>query len=93
MNDRIVPVKIEDIAYFYSEEKSNFLCTFDGKKYIVDSSLDIIAGELQPKTFFRISNHPVYAGGRLLIVSEPAADFEMTVSRSRVDDFMVWIAQ
>lgn len=104
MNDRIVPVKIEDIAYFYSEEKSNFLCTFDGKKYIVDSSLDIIAGELQPKTFFRISRSCIVsikaiqsivkqAGGRLLIVSEPAADFEMTVSRSRVDDFMVWIAQ
>ena len=76
----------------------------DGKKYIVDSSLDIIAGELQPKTFFRISRSCIVsikaiqsivkqAGGRLLIVSEPAADFEMTVSRSRVDDFMVWIAQ
>lgn len=104
MNDRIVPVKIEDIAYFYSEEKCNFLCTFDGKRYIVDSSLDIIAGELPSKTFFRISRSCIIsikaiqsivkqAGGRLLIVSEPAADFEMTVSRSRVDDFMVWIAQ
>lgn len=104
MNDRIVPVKIEDIAYFYSEEKCNFLCTFDGKKYIVDSSLDIIADKLPSKTFFRISRSCIIsikaiqsivkqAGGRLLIVSEPAADFEMTVSRSRVDDFMVWIAQ
>ena len=31
------------------------------------------------------------AGGRLRLTSVPEADFEMTVSRSRVDDFLVWL--
>jgi hypothetical protein len=31
------------------------------------------------------------AGGRLKIVPEPKASFEMTVSRSRVDDFLTWL--
>mgnify|MGYP004515425547 FL=1 len=103
LNDRIVPVKVEDIAYFCSEEKSNFLCTFTGRKYIVDSSLDIIADELPEKTFFRISRSCIIsvkaiqsivkqASGRLLIISEPPAGFEMTVSRARVDDFMSWLS-
>lgn len=104
MNDRIVPVKVEDIAFFYSEEKNNFLRTMDGKTFVTDSSLDIIANELPPKNFFRISRGCIISvkaiqsivkqvNGCLLVVSDPPADFKMTVSRSRVDDFMQWIAR
>ena len=104
LNDRIVPVKVEDIAYFCSEEKSNFLYTFDGKKYVMDSSLDIIADELPEKGFFRISRSCIIsvraiqsiikqANGRLQIVPDPPAEFEITVSRARVDDFMTWLSQ
>lgn len=104
LNDRIVPVKVDDIAFFYSEEKNNFLRTTDGKTYVTDSSLDIIAGELPQQTFFRISRSCIVSvkaiqsivkqvNGCLLIVSDPEADFKMTVSRSRVDDFMQWIAR
>lgn len=101
-NDRIVPVKVEDIAYFYSEEKCNYLSTLDGKKYIVDSSLDVIAEDLPHKDFFRISRgciisiHAISSivkqpNGRLVIVSGPPAGFDLTVSRSRVDDFLSWL--
>ena len=31
------------------------------------------------------------AGGRLRLVAKPEPDFEMTVSRSRVDDFLRWL--
>lgn len=101
-NDRIIPLKVSDIAFVYSEEKNNYLETFDGHRYIIDSSLDVIYEELDPKKFFRISRSCIVsmlsivsiikqAGGRLKIVSHPEADFEMTVSRSRVDDFLVWL--
>ena len=30
-------------------------------------------------------------GGRLRIMPKPDAPFEMTVSRSRVDDFLTWL--
>jgi hypothetical protein len=30
-------------------------------------------------------------GGRLRITAQPEPSFEMTVSRSRVDDFMTWL--
>ena len=54
-NDRIVPLQTDNIAYVYSEEKTNWLVTFDGEKYIVDSSLDVIGEDLDPEKFFRIS--------------------------------------
>lgn len=101
-NDRIIPLKVSEIAFIYSEEKNNYIATIDGHSYIVDSSLDVIYEELDPKKFFRISRSCIVsmqsiisiikqAGGRLKIVSRPEADFEMTVSRSRVDDFLVWL--
>lgn len=101
-NDRIVPLQTSNIAFVYSEEKNNYLTTFDGERYIIDSSLDVINDELNPNLFFRISRGCIVntkaiqsiikqAGGRLLIKSNPPASFEMTVSRSRVDDFLKWL--
>lgn len=101
-NDRIVPLNTSNIAYVYSEEKNNWLVTFDEHRYIIDSSLDVISEELDPEHFFRISRSCIISmkaitsiikqsGSRLKIVPEPKASFEMTVSRSRVEDFLVWL--
>lgn len=101
-NDRIVPLLTSNIAYVYSEDKNNYLVTFDDQHYIIDSSLDVISEELNPEQFFRISRSCIVqmkaitsiikqAGGRLRIVPEPESSFEMTVSRSRVDDFLTWL--
>ena len=101
-NDRIVPLETSNIAYIYSEEKNNYLVTFDEQRYIIDSSLDLVIDEFNPEQFFRVSRSCIVslkaivsiikqAGGRLRIVARPEPDFEMTVSRSRVDDFLKWL--
>ena len=101
-NDRIVPLVTSNIAYIYSEDKNNYLVTFDDQRYIIDSSLDVVSDELDPEYFFRISRSCVVSmkaidtiikqtGGRLRIVAHPIPSFEMTVSRSRVDDFLAWL--
>ena len=101
-NDRIIPLQTSNIAYVFSEDKNNYMVTFDGQKYIIDSSLDVIAEELDPQYFFRISRSCIISmkaigsiikqmGGRLRIVAHPEPSFEMTVSRSRVDDFLNWL--
>ena len=101
-NDRIVPLNVSEIAYIYSEEKNNYLVTNDGQKYIIDSSLDVMNEELNPDAFFKISRSCIVSmksiksiikqpGGRLRIMTQPESHFEMTVSRSRVDDFLVWL--
>ena len=101
-NDRIIPLLTANIAYIYSEEKNNYLVTFDEERYIIDSSLDVISEEFNPEDFFRISRGCIVSmkaiksiikqvGGRLRIITEPTSSFEMTVSRSRVDDFLKWL--
>lgn len=101
-NDRIVPVKTSDIAYFYSEEKNTYLVTADDNRYVMDLSLDILSEELDQRGFFRISRNCIvsmsaigsvvkYLGNRLKVIARPRPDFEMVVSRSRVDDFLRWL--
>ena len=101
-NDRIVPLETSNIAYIYSEEKNNYLVTFDEQRYIIDSSLDLVIDEFNPEQFFRVSRSCIVslkaivsiikqAGSRLRIVARPEPDFEMTVSRSRVEDFLKWL--
>jgi DNA-binding LytR/AlgR family response regulator len=101
INDRIVPLNTSEIAYVYSEEKNNYLVTFDEQRYIIDSSLDVINEDLNPENFFRISRSYIVSmkairsivkqTGRLRITATPEPPFEMTVSRSRVDDFLEWL--
>ena len=101
LNDRIVPVRISDIAYFYSEDKSTYLVTSRAVKYIVDFSLDIVMEQLDHNEFFRISRSCIISmtaissivkiGSRYMITSVPEAPFEMMVSRSRTDDFLSWL--
>ena len=101
-NDRIIPLLTSSIAYIFAEDKNNYLVTFDGQKYIIDSALDVIIEELDPEYFFRISRGCIVSmkaidtivkqtGGRLRLIVHPEPSFEMTVSRSRVDDFLKWL--
>lgn len=102
LNDNIIPVSVEDIAYIYAEDKSTWIVTRDGSKYIMDKSLDIISSDLDSRKFFRISRSCIICidaidsitkqfGGRLLLTARPRSEFDMTVSRSRVEDFLAWL--
>lgn len=101
-NDYIIPILTSDIAYIYSEDKYNYIITKSNNKYIVDSSLDIIMGEISPEQFFRISRSCIislsaiksvvkHIGGRLRIMASPPPSFDMLTSRSRTDDFIKWL--
>lgn len=102
IGDRLIPVVFSDIAFFYSEEKANYLMMLSGEKYMIESTLDTLEDELDPKKFFRISRSCIVAfsaiksvgrnvAGRLVVHTSPDAPSELTVSRSRVDDFISWL--
>ena len=104
LNDRIVPVRTADIAYFYSEAKNSYIVTMGGSSYVMDDSLDALAESVDPSAFFRISRSCIVSegiidsvsrlmGGRLRISVKPGipALTDFTVSRARVDGFMDWL--
>jgi DNA-binding LytR/AlgR family response regulator len=104
LNDRIVPVGVREIAYFYSESKNSFLVTLGDLSYVIDDSLDAVENQLDPGAFFRISRSCIISsnaiesvsklfGGRMKIslVKGVGSRTDLTVSRARVVPFMNWL--
>lgn len=106
--DKIVPLKTDDVAYFFSESKGNYAVTKTGARYVMDASLDALVADLDPERFFKISRGCVVAkdvvesvnkllGGRLAVTVSPAlkkaamGDADLSVSRSRADEFLNWL--
>jgi DNA-binding LytR/AlgR family response regulator len=95
-------VRTADIAYFKSEQKLSFLVTFDNHKYIIESTLDQLTEQVDPKRFNRISRsrlisldcirkiHPHF-NGRLKLELQPPEEEEVFVSRERVQSFKDWL--
>jgi DNA-binding LytR/AlgR family response regulator len=76
LGDTIKSLCITDIAYFYTENKSNFICTNEGKRLPIDFTLDQVEEMLNPKNFFRIN--------RQFIIGHHAIDEMKAHSRSRI---------
>lgn len=102
LNDKILPIPVNDISYFLSEDKVTWMFTSDGSKYVMDQSLDVLSSQLSPSRFFRISRGCIIAssavqsiiklqGGRLKINAVPRSSPEILVSRSRSEDFLQWL--
>lgn len=100
--DRIGFLQIDDIAYFYSEDRLTFAMTKDGKKCIVDYTIEALVSQLDPKKFFRITRGVIasinsikeiyrYFNGRLHINLSPDFHEELFVSRARVSEFLKWL--
>lgn len=95
-------IDVNDIAFFYSEEKVVFLHTFSNRKCIIDYTLTQIESQLDKRSFFRVSRNCVanitsikkivkYFNSRLKLQFQPNCPQEVVVSRERVSDFLKWV--
>lgn len=100
--EHIKTIKIEEVAYFYTEDKINFLTTNEGRRYTIDYNLDNLESMLNPKTFFRINRqfiisiHAInemfsYSKSRVLVKLNPPSKHETIVSTERSGDFKLWL--
>lgn len=97
---KVIPV--DEVECFFSENKGTYIHTFDNRNYLLDSTLELLEHELNPKNFFRISRKfiiplksikeiTVYSNSRLKIILPTYKDDEVIVSREKVSDFKIWI--
>lgn len=101
--DHIKTIAIEEIAYFYSEQKTTFIKTKGEKSYPVDTNLDSLEQQTDPRQFFRINRQflasldaitdiKVYTKGRVILSLYPAAKEEPVVSSEKAASFKSWIS-
>jgi DNA-binding LytR/AlgR family response regulator len=100
--DTIKMVDIHDVAYFYTEEKINYLCTHANLKYPIDFNLDELEGLLDPAVFFRINRQFIinisaidkmlaWSKSRVKVVLKPATQEDTIVSTERSPFFKDWL--
>jgi len=104
LGDTIKSLSIGDIAYFYTENKSNFVCTNEGKRFPVDFNLDQIEQMLNPKNFFRINrqfiigHHAIeemkaHTRSRIIVKLTPPSKLDTVVAIDRAQDFRNWLSE
>lgn len=102
VGDKIILIKVENIAFFYSENKTTFLVTDENREYIVDESLDAVECKLDPRHFFRIGRSSIVSleqiqvitkhfGSRLKVQLRNARRDDLFVSRARTSEFLEWL--
>ena len=103
VGEHLKVVPLDQIAYFFSLEKATFLQTAEGRKYVVDYTMDQLETLLDPRRFFRLNRaylaqqsaiHDIihYTNSRLQTILKPAApDPQVLVSREKVSIFKSWL--
>jgi two-component system response regulator LytT len=95
-------INADEVECFYSENKGTYAATSEGRNYLLDTTLEYLETELEPKIFFRVSrkfyinvNHIKdiisYTNSRLQIKLNHENGQEIIVSRERVRDFKLWL--
>jgi len=102
VGQKIKSYATSEISWFYSEEGITFMVINDNHQYPIDFSLDDLAGQLNPKEYFRVNrqflvslgsirNVHIYPKSRLKIEIAPPSDREVFVSRDKVTRFKEWL--
>tara|TARA_R110002167_G_scaffold167170_4_gene364319 strand:+ start:316 stop:1071 length:756 start_codon:yes stop_codon:yes gene_type:complete len=95
-------INADEVECFYSENKGTYAATTDGRNYLLETTLENLELELEPKIFFRTSrkfyiniNHIKdiisYTNSRLQIKLNRFSEQDIIVSRERVRDFKLWL--
>lgn len=95
-------VQVENIAYFYSENKMTFAVTSDGKRHMVDLSLGKLEEQLDSRRFFRVNRQFIlsadsikciepYNGSKLNIRVNPPFAGAVPVSREKITSLKMWL--
>ena len=100
--DKIIPVKIEDVAYFYTSEERVTLTTLNGESYPVDRTLESLSQQLPDTKFFRanrqfivsrraVKDIAVWFGSRLSLNLTVETPERIIISKARVPEFKQWL--
>jgi two-component system, LytTR family, response regulator len=96
---------VEDIEYFYGENKTVWLRHRNGRKYVIDYTLEQLEDILDPMRYFRINrkyitaiesitNVTSYSNSRLKIqLKEPPDKEDILISREKVETFKNWLGK
>ena len=98
----LLPLPAAEIAWFTSRNDTTTLVAADGRRFLLDYTLEQLESLLDPVHFYRLNRqvvaqlsavrrlHP-YFNGKLLVELHPAASEEIIVSREKASAVKAWL--
>ncbi|HYQ57687.1 MAG TPA: LytTR family DNA-binding domain-containing protein [Draconibacterium sp.] len=95
---------VEDIAWFYTENRVTTAVTFKGKEHVIDLTIEKLEEQLDPDLFFRTNRSSIvhinairkfenHFGGKLILRLIPPFDELITISRLKATEFKEWVGK
>lgn len=102
LRDKIIPIQVKDIAFFYFENKAVTIRTNTNQKYALSSTLDDLEKVLDPVMFYRANRQFIINKGSLInaerffarkLVAKLQVDTPETIiiSKAKASEFLSWI--
>lgn len=101
--ESLIPIQVDDIAFFHAQAKHVVLVAHNKEQFIVDDTLDALEQQLNPKDFFRANRsylvsakavkelRPSFNGKMKLFLEPKAPDDEVMVSRDKAPELRQWL--
>ncbi len=102
VKDKIIPLSIDDVAFFYTSNDKVSAFTYDGANYTVDRTLEMLSAALPEEEFFRanrqfiiarkaVKDIAVWFGSRLSLNLTVPLPEKIIISKARVPEFKQWL--
>ena len=102
--DQLLPLQVDEIAYFFLQDKTTRIETFDGRHFAWDQSLDSIMEQLDPQLFYRANRQYVVAHraikeislwpiSKLALKLSVDTPDRIIISKANVRDFKDWFTR
>ena len=99
---KLMTLQVEDIAYFYSENKLTFAVTHQNREHLIDLPLDRLGEQLDPDLFFRTNRQTLvcihaiqriesYFLGKSVVHVLPPFKEMIVVSKEKMASFRTWL--
>jgi len=100
--DKLITIKVDEIAFINVELSLTTITCLNGKKYNSNSSLDELFGSLDPMLFFRANRQNIlsvkgideilkYGNNQLKIITNPAVENTIIISKNKASEFKKWL--
>lgn len=100
--ETLLPLPTAEVAWFWSRHETVTLATHDGRRFVVDYTLEQLDGLLDPGQFFRLNRQLIaqlpavrrlvpHFGGKLLVELSPAPTDEVVVSKEKAGAVKNWL--
>lgn len=99
--DKVIPVRLEDIALFYIKNDATHLYTFDSKTYVVNKTLDELQ-QLDEQLFYRANRQFIinrnavreasnYLSRKVSVALTVPFPESITISKEKITAFFEWL--